>query len=182
MAALNPGEANRAVLTYTTEAEIKYQRMMTKPPEIKFDSTSHALKSFVQRVKEQVAIGGTTDMFMIPDVITGTARNLLENYGVIPIHDVRLAVQRYYVIRLRDAQDDQMLFRWLAGSMTPFMEAEIKSQPDLYTIHVPYGNYFSGLLFLRLMLTYANTDTIGSVNDISDQDIKFVRQNGRITR
>ena len=40
---LNPGEANRAVLTFMTELENKYQRMMTKPPEVKFDGSGHSL-------------------------------------------------------------------------------------------------------------------------------------------
>lgn len=163
---LNPGEANRAVLTFMTEIENKYQRMMTKPPEAKFDGSGHSLRSFVQRVKQHVALGGWGGIFMIRDVITGTSKNLLDKYGIIPIQDVRIHVQAIYVARLREAQDDQMLFLYLSTSMTDFFSTEVTSQSALYTIHVPYGNYSSGLLFLKLMLTYAKTDTIGSVNEI----------------
>lgn len=115
---LNPGEANHAVLLFVTDIEIKFQRMMTKAPEIKFDGKGESLRAFVQRIREHAAIGGMAGLYLVPDAITGIWRNLLENYGVIPMQDVSVYVQGLYAARGRDAQDDQMLFLWLASSLT----------------------------------------------------------------
>ena len=163
---LNPGEANRAVLLYLTDIEIRFQRMMVRAPEIKFDGKMESLRAFVQRIREHAALGGMQGLYMVPDAITGNRRNLLENYGVIPIQDVRAYVQRLYNTRGRDAQDDQMLFLWLASSLTELFERDIKSKSDEYTVRVPTGEYMSGLLFLKIIFSRAQVDTRATVSHL----------------
>jgi hypothetical protein len=61
-------------------------------------------------------------------------------------------------------QDDAMLFKYLAGSLTEDFAKEIKTQPALYTISVNRGNYRSGIPFLKLILSKAQTDTVATVS------------------
>lgn len=166
---LNPGEANRAVLLFITDIEIKFQRMMVRPPEIKFDGKGESLRAFVQRIREHAALGGMAGLYMVPDAITGNRRNLLENYGIIPIQDVRVYVQALYNARGRDAQDDQMLFLYLASSLTEVFERDIKGKSDEYTIRVPIGEYMSGLLFLKIILSRSQVATRATVSNLRKQ-------------
>jgi hypothetical protein len=64
----------------------------------------------------------------------------------------------------RNAQDDVMLFQYLAGSLTEEFEREIKADPTVYTIHNARGGYCSGLLFLKQILSQAQTANMATVN------------------
>jgi hypothetical protein len=94
----------------------------------------------------------------------GVVRDFPKSYGSIPMDDCRVDMQRIYNTAQRDAQDDAMLFKHLAGSLTASFAKEIKTQPALYTVNVTRDSYCSGILFLKLILSKAQTDTVATVS------------------
>jgi hypothetical protein len=104
-------------------------------------------------------------LFAIPDPIrVGIVRDLTISYGSASMDDCWLHMQRIYNTAQRDAQDDAMLFKHLAVSLTESFAKEIKKQLALYTINISRGNYCSGILFLKLILSKAQTDTVAMVS------------------
>jgi hypothetical protein len=117
----------------------------------------------MERVTERVDEGGMHGIFNVPEVITGAARDFLRHYGIISLDDCRLVMQRHYNVGQREAQDDHILFTYLANSLSQEFEREIKAQPARYTIYASGGTYRSGLLFLKVILSRAPTDTMATV-------------------
>jgi hypothetical protein len=81
------------------------------------------------------------------------------SYGSISIDDCRVHIHRVYTIGQRNSQDDSIL----AGSITESFEKEIKTQPAVYTINIARGDYRSVILFHKLVLSKAQTDTVATV-------------------
>jgi hypothetical protein len=57
-----------------------------------------------------------------------------------------------------------MMFHDLVGSLTEEYEREIKTCPSLYTLNIARVSDMSGLLYLKLILSRAQTDTIATVD------------------
>jgi hypothetical protein len=163
--AFTPGENHRNPIDFIDTNNSKFYKTMTKPSDIKFDGKSENVRAFMERVTEHaVGYSGMINLFNIPDPIRmGVVRDFATSYGTIPMDDCRLCMQRVYTTGQQDAQDDSMLFSHLAGSLTESFEKEIKTQPSLYTISVARGNYQSGILFLKLVLSKAQTDAVATV-------------------
>jgi hypothetical protein len=164
--AFSPGEGNRNTLDFSVASDAKFYKMMADPSDIKFDGKGENVKSFLHRVHEHAVIrGGMKALFTVPDpIVIGVTREFLTSYGSIPMDDCRAYIQRIYNAAQRDAQDDAMLFLYLAGSLSTNFDKEIKTQPTLYMVNITRGSYPSGLLFLKLILSKAQTDTIATVS------------------
>lgn len=59
----------------------------------------------------------------------------------------------------RPQDDDQKMFYHIEGLLTYDFKGQMKYQPQLYTIYGPGVVYPSGLLLLKLILSYAERDT-----------------------
>jgi hypothetical protein len=162
--ALSPGEGNRNPLEFNDQNDVKFYKLMAKPSDIKFDGKGENVKAFLL-IEHAVVTGGMDALFAIPDPFRiGIVRDLTTSYGSVPMDDCRLHMQRIYNTAQRYAQDDAMLFKHLAGSLTEGFAKEIDTQPELYTISVNRGNYRSGILFLKLILLKAQTNTVATVS------------------
>jgi hypothetical protein len=158
--------------------------MMIKRPDTKFDGKGENLSAFMERITKRVDEDNMHGIFNVPEVITGAPRDFLRNYGIISLDDCRLVIQRHCNVGQRDAQDDHILFTFLANSLTPEFEREIKAQPARYTIHASGGTYRSGLLFLKIILSRAQTDTMATVEvlrrKVQSLSSKIVEMQGNI--
>jgi hypothetical protein len=160
---LNPGDDCHTPLNFTNSEDNKFHKMMIKAPETKFNGYGESVRAFLERVKIHVALGGMQAIFNIPDLVSGIHRNLLNNYGRIPIADVWAFVLALYTNVNLITKDNQILFHHLAGSMTEDFEHEIMVDTTAFTINVGCGSYNSGLLLLKVMLSQAQTDMVAMV-------------------
>jgi hypothetical protein len=78
----------------------------------------------------------------------------------------------------------RILFTYLTNSLTPEFEREIKAQPARYTIPASGGTYRSGLLFLKVILSRSQTDTMATVEvlqrKVQSLSSKIVEMQGNI--
>jgi hypothetical protein len=182
--AITPGESHRNALDYADQADAKFYKMMITSPTIKFDGKGENLRAFMERITERVDEGGMHGVFNVPEVITGAPRDFLRHYGIISLDDCRLVIQRHYNVGQRDAQDNHILFTYLTNYLTPEFEREIKAQPARYSIHASGGTYRSGLLFLKVILSRAQTDTMATVEvlrrKVQSLSSKIIEMQGNI--
>jgi hypothetical protein len=87
--------------------------------------------------------------------VDGVARNLLVDYGQIPIADMRTQVTTYIDQPNRDAQNSFMMFECLSKSLTVEALNSVLSEVTDYTVNdIP-----SGPLFLKVIIRKAYIDT-----------------------
>jgi hypothetical protein len=111
---------------------------MIKPFDTKFNGKGDKVKPYIERISEYASSGGMTVLFTVADPITGAPRDFLKQYGAIPIIDVRMHINGIYsnTTSVQDAQDDQMLFTTLSGSLTEDFKREVKADHSQYMVTV----------------------------------------------
>ena len=111
------------------------------------------LKLFRTYVKQRANIFDWTDILTIP--VDGVDRNLLADYGRVPIEDIRTIVTTYIDQPTRNAQNSFMMYECLSKSLTVKALNSILAEVDVYTVHgIP-----NGLLFLKFIIRKTYIDT-----------------------
>jgi hypothetical protein len=175
--ALAPALANTATtyLDLTSSAGAKHFKGATEPLSSKpFDFADPAdLQFFLDLVLKKSQIWGWNIIFTIPvtDLATSTTsnRNLLSEYGIIPLKSVAAHVASYYATPSKQAQDPFMACQCLLSSLTHDFMKLITADSDAY--HLPPiaaadGPIPSGPLLLKLIISQAHVDSRTTISFI----------------
>ena len=169
-----PGRASRGVIDYTTKEGMAVYSQATKAlfdgsedcP--KFGMGGDGLLGLVDAVKERAKSAGW-DIFEItwtPDGATAAiTKNLLTNYGEIPLEHVITAADNIYNANDRTTQEDHQLYVCLSNSLTNSAKTTLNLHQKDYTVH---GEY-SGICFLRVIMREAQIDTRNTNNRLLQQ-------------
>jgi hypothetical protein len=192
---LAPALAN-AVTTYldlTSSTGAKHFKGATKPLSTQsFDFSDAAdLKFFLDLVLNESQIWGWNSIFTIPvtDPVTTTTtdRNLLSEYGMIPLESVTAHVTTYYNTPSKQAQDSFMACQCLLSSLTHDFMKLITADSAAY--HLPPiaaadGPVPSGPLLLKLIISQAHVDSRATVSfirtSLTQLDSKMIELNSDV--
>jgi hypothetical protein len=174
---LAPALANTATtyLDLTSSTGAKHFKGATEPLSAQpFDFADPAdLQFFLDLVLKKSQIWGWNTIFTIPvtDPVTATTsnRNLLSEYGMIPLASVATHVTTYYATPSKQAQDSFMACQCLLSSLTHDFMKLITADSDAY--HLPPiaaadGPIPSGPLLLKLIISQAHVDSRATISFI----------------
>ena len=175
--ARNPGMANRSrLLNFTKSSTMKYYEKATKVllPEL-FDCESDRLYAFLKALKRRAKESGWTEedgILSVPydiDYPDEDQVNLVTDYGVISIHQVRDHEEMYIDSETRKAQDNDILFNCLMESISESARNKIVIWEEDYTVR---GEY-SGPLLLKVIIRESHLDTNATTSAVQTQLTKL---------
>jgi hypothetical protein len=118
-----------------------------------YDGKGANLKLLLTYVKQRANVFDWTGILTF--TIDGVARNLLVDYGQIPIADMKTQVTTYIAQPNRNAQNSFMMFECLSKSLTVEALNSVLTEVTDYTVNdIP-----SGPLFLKVIIRKAYIDT-----------------------
>jgi hypothetical protein len=191
---LAPALANNATyLDLTSSTGAKHFKGATEPLSAQpFDFTDPSdLQVFLDLVLKKSQVWGWNSIFTIPvtNPVTATTanRNLLNEYGMIPLESVSTHVTTYYATSSKQAQDSFMACQCLLSSLTVDFMKLITADSNAY--HLPSivaadGPVPSGPLLLKLIISQAHVDSRATVSfirtSLSQLDAKMIELDSEI--
>ena len=154
--ALGPGRSH-AVLHYddphTGATATKLYNKAIAPLEEKFDGEADNLAVFLASVRDRARWFNWHRLITVP-IDDGTTRNLLTHYGQVSLENTRTHATMYINTPMRDAQDNDMFYYFLANSLTNEFRTTVLLYADMYSVtNVPVA---SSLLKQIIILTRAD--------------------------
>ena len=171
--ARNPGMANRSkLLDFNKSSTMKYYEKATKVllPEL-FDCESDRLYAFLKALKRRAKEFGWTEqdaILSVPydiDYPYEDQINMVTDYGVISIHQIRDHEEMYIDSETRKAQDNDILFNCLMESISESARNKIVIWEEDYTVR---GEY-SGPLLLKVIIRESHLDTNATTSAVQTQ-------------
>ena len=167
---LAPALANNAWIDYTTSIGQKQFKQGADPLPQTFsfaDPSDLGVFLNLLRKKAQVSGWGTIFTIPVPDAAGVVAnRDLISDYGTIPLTAVRTQGLTYYSTQTREAQDSFMSFQCLFALLeTEFLKTITADDAD-YHLPPPGGlgdSIPSGPLLLKCIIRKAHVDTMATV-------------------
>ena len=153
----------------------QYFKSATEPlTNVTFDFKDPSdLQIFLDLVLKKSQVWGWNPLFIIPVVNLATCvsvnRNLLSQYGLVPLDLVKDHVLTYYLTPTKRAQDSFMLCQCLLSSLSLEFLKVITTDSNSY--HVPPiaaadGPVPAGALLLKMITTQAHVDSRATVSHI----------------
>jgi hypothetical protein len=110
-------------------------------------------------------------------------RNLLTQYGAIPMSECQAVAKTYYgTTRDRSCQNSSMLYNFVSNSITDKALTELALESSKFMI----SSNADGACFLKLLISKVQVDTISTVNvlraAISKLDVKIIEYKGDVTQ
>lgn len=127
----------------------------------KYDLAPHGLRTFLEKFRAKARMYSWDGVLEVPDSTPlATPRDILNHFGNVTLLECQAHAEGYYIVRQKNAQDAQMIYNCLLDSISKEAQATMLVDLDKYVI----STYMDGLCFLKLLLSKAQTDTIGTVN------------------
>ena len=188
--ALTPAIAIVGIIDYSTNVGRKiYESATAKVAEELYDCKPDGLYQFLQSLSDQArAFGWDNDIggiLQIPEDASDTlsnTNNLLDNYGVITLREIRQWEKKYITQQIRPAQDNWMMYQCLMNSISKEGKDKITIWKNQYTV---LGN-LSGNLLLKIIVRESYLDTNATTANIrkklSSLDTYILMINSDITK
>jgi hypothetical protein len=178
--AITLGEANDTWLDTTFPEPARLYRNGMKCLEgEKYDGKSKGLRVFLESFKAKAIMYNWFDVLTVPDA-AGTLRNFLNSYGTITMAECQAHATIYMAARDRAAQNSQMIYHCVVDSITTEVQATLMAEQEHYEI----DGYSDGLCFLKMLISKAQVNTIGTINmlrtAISSLPNKMVELSGNV--
>ena len=129
--ALGPGRSH-TILDYddpnTGATATKLYNKAIAPLEEKFDGEADNLAVFLASVLDRARRFNWHRLITVP-IDDGTTRNLLTHYGQVSLENTRAHAMTFVNTPMRDAQDNDMFYYFLADSLTTNSERQFCSTP-----------------------------------------------------
>ena len=172
--ALGPGRSH-AVLDYddpnTGATATKLYNKAISPLEEKFDGDADNLAVFLASVRDRARCFNWHRLITVP-IDDGTTRNILTHYGQVSLENTRAHATTYVNTPMRDAQDNDMFYYFLADSLTNEFRATVLLYSEVYTVtNMPVA---SSLLKQIIILT--RVDNPASMMHIREMLIESKRK------
>ena len=130
-----------------------------------FDGDAANLKVFLEAIRHRSEAFNWQRILIIPDSSTPPVnRDLLTEYGLLTLKDIRAHASTYVETPTRLQQDNYMLYLCLYGSVTRDITLKAVMQADTYRVGtkaLPCGT-----LFLKVILNSCTVDTFSTVDTI----------------
>ena len=168
---LGPGRSH-AVLDYddpnTGATATKLYNKAISPLEEKFDGEADNLAVFLASMCNKARCFNWHRLIMVP-IDDGTTRNMLTHYRQVSLENTRTHTTTYINSPMRDAQDNDMFYYFLADSLTNKFCTMVLLYADVYTVaNIPVA---SSLLKQIIILT--RVDNPASTMHIREMLIKL---------
>ena len=165
MFALHPAQVDTDVIDYKNAEGMKlYKAATTKLPQ-EFNGEAAHIRMFLQALRQRVDAFGWNDLVTIPDS-DGKDRNLLTEYGLVTMANVRTQALTYVNDPIRAAQNSAQMFTCLYDSLTGEARLKVSSASDeaLYRIGTPPTP--SAACFIKLIIMRCTVETRSTVATI----------------
>ena len=164
--ALSPALATRGVIDYNTRTGERIYASATKElDEKRYDGEAHGLTAFLELLGERAANFGWDRTILRIPTEGGASKNLLSEYGTIPLAQIRTYEESYIDTPTRDAQDTNLLYECIMNSISTECKAKLTIWKDAYrTRQLPSGN-----LLLKVLIRECHLDTNATVGGIRNR-------------
>jgi phage host-nuclease inhibitor protein Gam len=154
--ALLPGASNTAALDWNKTEAMKLFHKAIFALDPKFGMDEDNLRTFIEQVRERARIFNWNDLLTVNDS-TGTARNILNSYGMVTLANCQAHAATHVGIAFssRMAQDSMMLYQFLMNSLNDAAKLNILSDQESYTVN----DQPSGVCFLKVIIGRSSIDT-----------------------
>lgn len=165
--ARTPGRVNRDIIDYTTKTgEALYKqaiKSLYSDGEGKFSLKDEDMLAFLNLITWRAKTCGW-DVFAIPISAPATTpvviKDLLAEYGEIPLDKVRTKAETIATLNDRTTQEDDQLFTCLMASLTKEAQNTINLKKTDFTV----GSEHSGILLLKVIISKSQVDTRSTIN------------------
>ena len=176
--ALAPALVEDGVIDYSTRAGSKIYEAAVEALNIEFDCKPENLKPLLQKIRNRSMATGWDHILDIPTDLAepDQTTNLLGEYGLLTLEQVRAHAETYVNAAVRAAQDSFQLYMCLMKTLTKEAQAKIMLHADEYTVN----GTASGTCLLKIIIRESHIDTNATTSFISqrlsklDQYIKTV--------
>jgi hypothetical protein len=145
--AATPALHTQALLNYQSSEDVKiYNKSTTKLADELYDLSSANFRPFLLLLKERAGESGWTNNFMIP--VDGQAKNLLDDYGAIPMEAVKTQAQTWMTANTRAHQNALQIASCLQKSLTK----EALSRVSLEEAEYKIGDEKDGTCLFRVIV------------------------------
>lgn len=156
-----PGRDNQ-ILDYNGPGKNAARKIWEKaivPLDIKFDGQSQNLILFLEGVSDRAKEFDWDSILTVPDG-NGVNRNLLSQYGLLTLENVRAQAMTYVATASRTLQNADMLYKFLISSLEKDFRASILLYKSEYTI----GGDADGPMLLKRILMLTHIDTKATIS------------------
>jgi len=158
---LTPARANPdAYLDYTTSSASKIFKQASASLDYKFDCEESSVQTFIETLRDRsTSSGWDSNQANIID-INGT--NLMDEYGLLTLDQIRTHVITYIETQTRTAQNSYQMYLSIISSLTDEGRAKLLTRSNDYTVN----GIQSGPLLFKVLMTITTVDTRATITFI----------------
>ena len=159
-----------AVIDYSTSGGAKLFASSTKALPTEYDLKPEGLKLFLSQINDRSRVAGWSDILEIPVVlgaVPDVTVNLISQYGVVTMVQVRAHAESYNAVQCRTAQDTNQLYLCLMNSLTAEAQAKVSLRVKEYTFDEE--KYVSGTCLLKIVIMESSIDTNATCRHIRER-------------
>jgi hypothetical protein len=165
--ARTPAQFNAGILNYGTSEGMKVYQAATAALTTRYNGKSNDMHIFLKNVKERAQLSGWEDILNIPK--DGGTKNVIDEYGLIDLDDIRAHATDYENEAGRNAQNATQMYTFLSASMTDEAKSMVLSDVAEYTIITTAGVHVSnGPCFLKVLIRNTTVDTRSTIFHIRE--------------
>jgi len=161
---LTPGTVNlNQPIDYSQRSGQKIWDEATAPLTNPFEVDSRGAATFCENLLDRAKKSGWWNILTIPDQ-DGKDRDLITNYGMLRVEDIRGHVQGYMDQPTRQAQHSVQMYHAIMNSLTSEGRERILNEQDKYNITDANGvTYQVGPLLFKIVMSKAIVDTKATI-------------------
>ena len=166
--ARTPAQAKVGILNYGTNEGMKIYNAAVAALTPKYDGNALGLHIFLKKVKERGHDFGWKAIIDIPKA-DGTTKNLIDQYGLIELEEIRAHAVVYENQAGRNGQNASQMYTFLFESLTDEAKLMVLSDAEDYTIDTTDGTTISnGPCFIKVIIRNTTVDTRSTVFHIRE--------------
>ena len=164
---INPANAKVGIINYDTTDGIKIYQSATAALATKYTGNTIDMYDFLKNVKDRADSFGWGAIVTIPK--DGLTKDLIEQYGLITLDDIRAHAQMYVNEQGRDAQNASQMYKFLYASLTEEAKRMVWHDSDEYSITNAAGSQvLDGPCFLKVIIRNTTVDTRSTIFHIRE--------------
>ena len=136
-----------------------------EPP---YDLSDEEPYDFLHQVSHQANQMNWGTIFNVPVTVCGVdlTRDILSQHGMLPLVQVRAHVLTYQGFDGRAAQNSQQIYTFLYECLDDQACMRMSMQEEQYKITVGSTSYYSGSLYLKVLVGIAHIDTRSNLSHL----------------
>jgi hypothetical protein len=170
--ARNPAQVRNGIINYGTSEGIKLFSAAIAPLTTKYTGEMTGLHIFLKDVRKQAQLFNWQHIISIPVWIeagTNVMRDLIDQYGLIKLSEIKDHALTYELGNNRKAQDSAQMYNFLYDLLTTEAKMMVLPDVDEYTIEDNNGRQIpNGPMFLKVIIRNTVIDTQATVFHLRD--------------